>query len=128
LASAIVTQSKPQRVVRHKFVAADFAANTEKSLFGAVPGVPCKGYGTARFWVGGNIDQGFTLKTLQRPEQNVASGSTPYSWNQTSSVGVGASPTVMPPVVNIVGDHLDVTVTPGGTVFAELEIEVTLFP
>ena len=125
--SSIATQNKPLRIFRKKFVAADFAALTEKSIFGLDPAVATKGYGTIRFSAVGN-DQAFTLKTYQRPEIDVAAGSTSYTFGQTSSQLVPASPTVPPTTVDVSADELDVTITPGAAVFTSLELEVTLQP
>ena len=127
--SAIATQNLPQRILRRKYVALDFAAGVEASLFGGSPNMPVKGYGTMRFWVGGTIDKAFVITVYQKPEMNVFPGSTPYTFNQTATMTVPVNPTTMPLAQNIVADIADVTITPdAGGVFTDLEIEITLQP
>lgn len=124
--SAIATQGKPLRVCRHKFLAADLPALTETSIFGVVPGVPCKGYGTVRVWIGGTT-QSIDLKFKQRPERNIAAGSTSYSWTQTGATQtIPAGPSTQPTPVNVIADELDITITPA--VATDVQIEVELFP
>lgn len=125
--SAVIAQGLPQRVLRKKFAAADLPALTETELFGAVPAVPCKGYGTVRFWIGGPTTQAGTITVYTRPEKNVAPGSTSFAWAQVSAQAVAAGATTPPAPVNINADHVRVTWTAGAAATIA-QIEITLFP
>lgn len=122
--SAVVTQGLPLRVLRKKFTVGELIA-AEVELFGAVPTVPCKGYGTARAWIGATAQAG-TLRFYTRPEKNVAAGSTSYTFTLVSSQVIPAGPSNQPTPVNLNADHLRVTWQ--SAVATAAEIEITLVP